>query len=174
MDEVRLGIEINFNKTLSLSFLVDDEFCISFEILNLRKALSNFNKLNYKLSAEFENSDVVSVQGLLGTDMIQFMSPINSIDIMNGTAFKLFSGIVPFGNIDSFLYPKQVTPVKTINSLSYQTIINKYSSANETQLNFALNPKTSYPDLLSEQIVESQVERKLEKMFDLDSFGENN
>ena len=92
--------------------------------------------------------------------MLFNLSPINSINIINGKAFSLYSGIVPFGNIDSFLYSKQVTPVNLTNSLNFQTIMDKYSPANESQINFVLNPKTSYHDLLSEQIVESQVDRK--------------
>ena len=74
MDEVRWGIKINSNKTLSLLVLVDDGFCISFKIFNLRKALSNFTKLNYKLSADFDNTDTISVQCLVCIDVIQFVS----------------------------------------------------------------------------------------------------
>ena len=38
-------------------------------------------------------------------------------------------------------------------------------------VNFVMNPIKSYPDPFPEIFVESQVERNLEKMFDVDSLG---
>ena len=175
LKEVRLGIQVTNERKLPLQVLIDDSFDIKFDILDLNKALSNFKNLNYKLSADFNNSDIVSVQGLVGVDIIQFMEPISKIKVMNGTAWKLQSGIVPFGNVCSFLYPKQVTPVRLERgfqeSFSYNTIIEKFSSNDQDKINFVMKPKSDYEDLLGSCFNESQVERNLEQMFSLEHVG---
>ena len=178
LKEITLEIEISPKKQIPLPLLVDDEFCIKFCIDGLQKALCNFKKFNVNLSANFGDKDEVHVDGLLGIDIINLLEPFNHERLFNGKAFNVFNGLVPYGNIESFLFPNQVKLNEHNNfvdsSYNYNHIIENLPKINETQLNFILNPKKTYADPLSSFFDESLIERNIEQMFSLDKFEENN
>ena len=73
-----------------------------------------------------------------------------------------------------FLYKNQITPTKVLGKPSqhnYHAIVSEYSTCLDTRINFFMNPIKSYPDPFAEIFDESQEERNLEKMFDVDLLG---
>ena len=115
LNEIVINVKVSDNQFLPLPVLIDDQFNIEFEITDLNKALANFNNMNVKLAAKYNNNDQVKVSGLIGVDIIQFIKPIKIVKLMNGSAFQLPNGICPFGNILQYLYPNQVTLLLFLN-----------------------------------------------------------
>ena len=93
---------------------------------------------------------------------------------MNGSAWKVPGGLVPFGNILHFLHPRQVLPIE-----KYQCAENNFKDVVEgferevpaTMVNFVLHPNKSYFSPLESLFPDSAVEHGLEQMFSLDSVG---
>ena len=128
--------------------------------------------MNLKLAAELDGSNDIRVHGLIGIDFIQFIKPMKVVDCMNGVAYEVAQGLIPFGNVDHFLHKSQIKPViYPPKSHNYNTIMNKYSTCPTTLVNFVMNPKHSYYDPLSEVFDESNVERNIDKMFSCESLG---
>ena len=50
-------------------------------------------------------------------------------------------------------------------------MVNRHSDCPGMLINFVMEPKVSYPDPLVEFFDESDVERRLDKMFDVDTIG---
>lgn len=189
LNEVMLDVQIDLNKYKQIPILIDNNFNIEFEISDLNHALSNFNKMNLNLAGNFDQSNKVQVNGLLGVDFIQFLQPIKPVKLMNGAAWEIFGKICPYGNILHFLYRNQVTPVvynsepkkeisnsnniSKINnkvknrSLNYNTVISSYSGGKNSQINFILDPKHSYVDPIAEFFDECDVERRVDNMLNL-------
>ena len=174
LNEVMLDINLNNNRILPLPVLIDDNLNIEFTINDFRFALQNFKKLGINLAADYPDSDQIVVNGLIGCDLLQFMGPIKMVRIMNGSAWQMPSGICPFGNILGFLHDNQITPVNYSKcNLNYKDVISQYASINTTLLNFVLEPKHSYNDPLDQFFDESSVERKLDKMFEIENLDDN-
>ena len=168
LKEIMLNVKVAGNNFLPLPILIDNSFEISFNITDLNKALMNFREKNIKLAAKYEHSDEISVNGLIGCDYIQFIQPFEQISLMNGSALKLPCGICPFGNIIHFLKKNQISPIKPQdNFLNYNSIISKYASCTNTQINYVLNPVKSYEDPFGEIFDECDVERKIDNMLNL-------
>ena len=80
------------------------------KVKNLDLAINNFKDLGYKLSANFKSgSDRVPIHALVGTDVLQFIRDLSVVKCMYGSAFRLGSELVPFGNVNQFLYPEQIS-----------------------------------------------------------------
>ena len=93
---------------------------------NLELAVENFKNLGYKLSAEFESgSEQMPIHALVGTDVLQFIRDLSVVKCMYGSAFRLGSGLVPFGNINNFLYPEQISKIASKIENNYKTIISQ-------------------------------------------------
>ena len=45
----------------------------------------------------------VSVSGILGVDLLKYLAPMKQSRFMNGAAFELVQGLVPFGNMEDFV-----------------------------------------------------------------------
>ena len=186
LKEVLLDVEIGHNKFLPLPILIDNYFNIEFQIADLNKALSNFNNMNLNLAAKFNQSDKVEVDGLIGVDYIQFLQPIKHVNLLNGSAWQIFDKICPYGNILHFLHKNQITPVtyenknklnssiesqsdKKVNcNLNYNSIISRYSGGKNSKINFVLKPKQTYDDPFVEIFNDSDVERRIDNMLNID------
>ena len=93
---------------------------------------------------------------------------------MKDSAWEFPTGISPFGNCLHVCYKNQITPTKIQGKPSqynHYTIGTEYSACSDTRVNFVMNTIKSYPDPFAEIFDESQVERNLEKMFDVNSQG---
>ena len=156
-----------------LPVLVDESFEISMKVKNLNIAVRNFKDLGYKLSGEFtDNCDQVPIHALVGTDVLQFIGDLSVVNCLYGKAFQLGSGIVPFGNVNHFLYPNQVTQSLSKTENNYKTIINK-ANCPPLYVNQVLEPKLIYEDPLDHIFNESAVERRIDKMLSCESLGIN-
>ena len=173
LNQVVVGIQVNKGNSLPLPVLIDDEFDMNLRFDNFKSVKNNLLNLNYKLAFLHEKNDI-RVNGLLGIDVIQFMKNIKMVDCMKGSAWEFPTGIFSLGNCQHFLYENQSTPKKVQSKdfqRNYHAIVSKFSTCSDTRGNFVMNPIKSYPDPFAEIFVESQVERNLEKMFDVDSLG---
>ena len=122
---------INSKKTTALPVLIDDELQINFNIEGFSHVVSNLKELNFKLAAKFEISDQITVHGLIGVDMIQFIPSLKFIKCMHGSAIQIPTGIIPFGNKVHFLYNHQVIPIK--GGVSLPAVITLHSTSPKTQ-----------------------------------------
>ena len=174
LKQLNLDVFYGRHKYHSRLMLVDDDFDISFNVKGLRNAISNIESKGCNLAALYsKDSDDIQVHGLLGVDVIQHLKPMRMIDVLNGSAWELPCGIIPFGNIQNFLHPDQVTAITAVDKADmFSTIVAKYNCPS-THVNFVLNPRHSYEDLLETFFDESMVERGIDKMFSIESLGIN-
>ena len=174
LKQMMLDIDYSPGNTVPLPVLVDEEFDLKFHVSDFATVISNVEKLGFKLAADFDReSNLIEVNGLIGVDLIQYMKPMEVIDCMYGSAWRIPQGVIPFGNAQNFLYRSQITPSEGFQESvnHYNTVISQFSSVPITHVNFVLNPKQSYFDPLSEVFSESQVERNIDKMFSCESLG---
>ena len=174
LKQLNLDVFYGRHKYHSRLMLVDDDFDISFNVKGLRHAISNLVSTGCNLAAVYnEDSDYIQVHGLLGVDVIQHLKPMRMIDVLNGSAWELPCGIIPFGNIQNFLLPDQITAISAVDKADmFSTIVSKYNCPS-THVNWVVNPRHSYEDLLETFFDESNVERGVDKMFSLESLGIN-
>ena len=173
LKEVNLDVFVGPSKHYGSLILVDDQFDISFNIRGFAQALKNFKSQQLKLAADFEaDSDTVSVHGLVGVDIIQYLKPTQMINCLNGTAWSTPKGIIPFGNVKHFLYPNQIQHVKSSRQANnnFSTIVSQHK-CKSTFVNFVLDPKHSYDDPFHNFFDDSMVERRVDKMLTCDSLG---
>ncbi|CAL4109993.1 unnamed protein product, partial [Meganyctiphanes norvegica] len=103
LQEVNIDVFTGVSKHYPKLVLVDDQFDINFKINGFAKALENFKSNGYRLAAVHDESDQISVQGLIGVDLIQHFSEISKIKCIGGAAWSTPLGVIPFGDINSFL-----------------------------------------------------------------------
>ena len=168
--EVNLDVFTNQLKHYAVLMLVDNQFDISFKVRGLGQAVSNIKAKRHRLAAEYDG-DCVTVHGLIGVDIIQYLKPNQMIDCLNGSAWRLSQGIIPFGNINNFLYADQRTQISAGTQLNnFVDIVNKFECPS-TFVNFLMDPKQSYEDPYESFFDESLVERRIDKMIICDSLG---
>ena len=180
--ECVMDISIPGGREMPLPVLIDKEFDIKLHVSDLPIAVNNIKSQGLKLADPFldEHGEVICLQGLLGVDIIQFIPQMDKIKCMNGAAWKLATGIVPFGNIMHFLHQNQITSIEdeiSARSNNSSTCINfinavqTYGDDNPTHINYVLKPKKTYFSPLEDTFPESSVEQGLENMFGLESVG---
>ena len=93
------------------------------------------------------------------------------VEYLNGSAWEIPQGIMPFGNVHSFLLPSQIQKIsgEAISS-NYNSIIAS-STCRSTFVNFVLEPKHSYEDPLNSIFNESLVERRIDKWLSCEELG---
>lgn len=92
----------------SLPILINFEFDIDFNFDGIHNVVENLTNLNYKLTANLAlGKTSTQVHGLLDTDSIQYIGPLQIIKCIHGSEWRITSGIIPFGNITDLLYPNQ-------------------------------------------------------------------
>ena len=172
LKEVTLEVHLPSKRYLALPILIDDQFRIDVEVNCLDKVISNFKDLNYNLAADFKNCKTnVPVHGLVGLDIIQFIKEMRVVSCMNGSAFQIATGIIPFGNCNHFLYPEQARQLSKIKATNnFNTIVSKVKCPS-THVNFVLAPSHSFEDPYESFFDESNVERRIDKMLSCDSLG---
>ena len=157
-----------------MPILVDDKFDINLNVINFEVAHNNFKSNKFKLAANFEdNSNRIHLQGLIGCDILQFIRELRVVDCMHGPAYRIASGLIPFGNIDQFLYPHQICKYAGRAIHNYKTIISNVKECQETITNFVVNPKRTYNDPFESFFDESLVERRIDHMLSIESLGIN-
>ena len=177
--EICLSVDLDEGKRYSVPFLVHDNFNLGFTIDSLTEVSENIN-CKYKLREKFDSNEV-HLDGLLGVDCIQYLQQMNLITCMGGKAFELRNGIIPFGNIDSFLYSSQLATKYARPSMSNESEPNckyKYKDEDSSEscdfnsiVNFILHPVKTEFDPLGNIITDSSVEHNLDRMFSVESLG---
>ena len=155
-------LNLTANCKVKVPVLIDDDFNLSFEVESLSDATANIKKcFNMSDPNLGLNSNTVEVEGIMGADLIQHLPSFDKVKCINGYAFSLANGIVPFGSIDNFLTKAQ--------------LISKYAQTSTDNLNvivnFVMDPCQANPDPIGDVLVDSQVEAKLDNLFNIESLG---
>ena len=180
--ELCLTVDFGEGAQYPVPFLINKDFNLNFAIEGLSLAIRNLQE-KFKLSESFE-SDLVELDALLGVDSLQYLQQNTLINCQGGKALKLKKGLVPYGNIDSFLTDKQLSakykPSKTkaLSELedsgpshSGGACCTASDSRDSSIVNFVLNPVRCYFDPLGAVISEGNVEEGLDRLFSIESLG---
>ena len=107
--EATIQVNLPSGRYNVVPILVDEDFDLDIKVRNLNVAVNNLKNSKIKLAAEFENaSDTISVHGLVGSDILQFIEEMRVIKCLNGSAFAIAAGLIPYGNISHFLFSNQI------------------------------------------------------------------
>ena len=93
---------------------------------------------------------------------LKCLANMNLSRFMNGAAFELAPGFVPFGNID-FLPARKSRVYPQICGMNYFRVIFQCTDSPVTHIYFVLEPKSKYQDSL-DCFEESSMERTVEKI----------
>ena len=109
----------------SILFLVDKDMDFTFKVKELSNAMFNMQSIGCKLAADFSSvrEDTVSVSGILGVDLLKYLTPMKLSRFMNGAAFELAQGFVPFGNMEDFLPARKSRVDPQIWGMNYSRVI---------------------------------------------------
>ena len=130
-----------------MPFLIDESFCVRTEVSGLNKAVQNFRKLGLKLAANFSfNSDILPIEGIVGTDIIQFLRELKTVKCMSGVAFDVKTGLIPYGHINHFLYRDQIgNVVNSSHENNFNTIVSSVKCPTNL-VDIAVTPRETYED----------------------------
>ena len=177
--EMCLSIDFQEGHRYAVPFLVNDDFNLNFSVDGLNKAFNNL-KSRYQVAENFDG-DYVRLEGLLGVDSMQYLQLCELITCMGGKAFNLQRGIVPFGNVDSFLTNPQLTSkYANVSNASISQAFNEDASSSDvitdcvidsSIINFVLDPVKTCFDPLGGVMSDTQVEHNLDRMFSIESLG---
>ena len=170
LKEVNLDVYTGQFKHYAVLMLVDSQFDINFKVKGLGQAMTNMKTRGFRLAAEYEG-DSVTVHGLIGVDIIQYLKPARIVSCFNGSAWELEQGVIPFGNVNNFLYPNQRYQISNNSQVSNFVDIVKQNQCPSTFVNFVMEPTHSYDDPMEHFFDESLVERRIDKMLSCDSLG---
>ena len=80
-------------------------------ILDISLYLTNFNLLMdvfedqaVPLPGGLTGSDLISIKGIVGLDLIHHLGPLQLVPCLWGWVFSVLAGLVPFGKVDSFFH----------------------------------------------------------------------
>jgi len=161
-NETAVAVNVD-ESSFVIPFLVNDSFDLKFSIEGLTKAHANISQ-KFSLQEKLYCDDV-EVEGLIGVDMIQCFKQFELVSCLGGSAFKLKSDIIPFGNIDSFLFPMQLK--NKYSKLDNDADVNTNSSI----VNFAVDPIKTNFDPIGSVLDDSSVEDRLDRLFSVESLG---
>ena len=171
LKEVNLDVYTGQFKHYAVLMLIDNQFDINFKVKGLGQAVTNMTNRGHKLAAEYEG-DTVTVHGLIGVDIIQYLKPARMVSCFNGSAWELEQGIIPFGNVNNFLYPNQRHKVSSNSQVNnFVDILKQQKQCPSTFVNFVMEPVASYDDPYESIFDQSLVERRIDKMLSCDSLG---
>ena len=120
--------------------LIDASFNVELKVRGIKESINNIQNHNYKLASNYDEP----ILGLIGADLIQFIKELKIVQCMQGSAFSVSTGIMPFGDTTHFLYPGQV-PLETLNTnsrteVNFKTLINELPSLSEESIFFLSEP----------------------------------
>ena len=168
--EVELQLDLTKTKRLEIPFYIDPLFSLEFSVSKLHDAIRNI-KTMYKMAdvkfVEDSVSDDICLEGLLGVDVLQYLDSFFLMKCLNGSAFSIDGALIPFGDVNKFLSPKQISD-------NYVNACSDYESCqtvNSTLVNCAFASESQFSDPVSSVITDSLVDANLEKMFSTESMG---
>ncbi|CAL4096798.1 unnamed protein product, partial [Meganyctiphanes norvegica] len=87
---------------LALPIFIDKNFELDLEVRGLKQLILNLKSQNIPLGADYSsNSDKVQIDGLIGSDLIQFIQ-FSTVPCMHGQALCIENKLSPFGNSAHF------------------------------------------------------------------------
>ena len=172
LKEASINIAVGDN-SLPIKVLFDHKTNLNLPISRLDDLTRNLKSAVFKLAADFDKTvnGEIKVEGLIGINAIQHMESFQKINCMWGCAWKLSSGIIPFGDVSHFLdfRPPEFAVVTLMLESSFSALASEPSL--HTQVNSVLNPKPYYADSLEIVFENQPVERNLDCMFFLETVG---
>ena len=107
LKEATIDVFLPSGRYLLRSILIENNFNIELNVRGLKESLKNIKSKGYVLQADLDKP----ILGLIGTDCLQFIKEFKTVDCMNGSAYSVKNGIMPFGDTTHFLFPGQVHSV---------------------------------------------------------------
>jgi len=159
--ETAVTVELG-DKKFVIPFLINDSFHLTLNINGLKESHANISK--YHDLHDHLTTDEVVLNGLIGVDVLQCLEKLELVSCMNGAAFKLSTGLIPFGNVDSFLTRKQLQD-------KYASEYSDVYSSSSAIVNLVLNPVKINFDPVGSVLKDSSVDDRLDNMFSLESLG---
>ena len=176
LKEIPVAVEIPNLKPFNQKVLIDKEFHIQLNMPQYVEVISNLACKGVPLAVQYEGGlppEIVEIEGLMGADVLQNVSMTRTVGCMKGIAWEFPNGLVPYGDANNFLFPRQISVLPSFSSSrpdtfnNYNHIISRYTKCRETHVNFVMNPKSSYPDPLQCLFPE----RNLDMMFQTEGLG---
>ena len=163
--ESSLSIDLNGQGNLfTFPFLINEDVKLNYCIDGLKTTFSNIAKKypNFKIAAR---SNDITLEGLIGVDVIQCFKKFALIPCLGGSAFQTSEFILPFGNVDNFLHDKQlIRKYRVLESQrNISSVDNHVNSSYSSIVNFVLNPEQTYFDPIGSVVENSAVENGLDR-----------
>ena len=161
--EVCLPFQVGDDKPVTIPFLIDKKFNLSFQIDYLKEAHHNVSR-QYRLADQFTSDEVV-LDGLLGVDALQYLGDLSVVECLGGVAFKYSGGYVPYGHVDNFLFNKQLR-------VKYQSEDEAGAQLVDSSIvNRVLEPVKTCFDPVGSVTNDSLVEGNVENLFKIEAMG---
>ena len=169
--QMSTGIKIG-NRLVFVPLLVDDTLDITFEVPGMNAVLSNFKDNNIKLMDEtfykHSNHEQISVDMLLGIDVLHHMPSFSWNRLLGGSCIVMNDKVAPIGNIFNFLSADQRKIVRSLTQIKCEK---SESNKTKTMVNAVMDPIKSYFNPLENILSDSEVDNGLENLFSLESMG---
>ena len=169
--QMSTGIKIG-NRLIFVPLLVDSALDITFEVPGMSAVISKFRDNNIKLMDEsfynHTNHDEISVDMLLGIDVLHYMPSFSWNRLLGGSCIVMNDKVAPIGNILNFLNVEQR---KYVRHLLQVKCNQRESNATKTMVNAVMDPVKSYFNPLENILSDSDVDNGLENLFSLESMG---
>jgi len=161
--EIAATISVPSERDYVIPVLINENFDLKYCVDGMKTAHDNISR-KYKL-CDRANRDEVCLDGLLGVDSLQCFSTFELVSCLGGKAIKLASGVVPIGNVDSFLSEAQLeAKYRAFKSADE-------SSVDMSVVNYVMNPIKVNCDPLDSLFDDSSIDGKMDTMFSLESMG---
>ena len=164
--ECSLLINFQENRDTLMQFLISRDFDISYSIDGLKMAFDNISA-HHKM-ADVCHQDEIHLEGLIGVDGIQLIRNFAFVPLLGGIGIRLSSGVVPIGNVDSFLNSAQLEEKYSKQSASESNIGTQVDSS---MVNFLVDPVKTGIDPLGSVAHESMVDDRIDNLFKVESLG---
>ena len=169
LKEARLVVAIPGGNKLPITFLADPCSNHHFRVSQLNTAWDNLNSMGANLAEPglAKEGDQFDVHSIIRVDVLQFLTEFKMVSCMNGSAWKVPGGLVPFDNILHFLHRSQVIPIEKYENSCTENDFDSLLEGLEgevpaTMVNFVLHPNKSYFSPLHSLFSDSAVEHGLE------------
>ena len=145
------------DNALPIKALFDRNISLNLSISRLDDLTRNLKSARFNLAADFNKTvnGEIKEEKPTGIDAFQHMESFQKINCVRSCAWKLSSGIIPFGDVSHFLdfRPSEYGVVTRMPECSFSSLTAEPSL--HTQVNFVLNPKLYYADPL-ESVLKTQ------------------
>lgn len=168
--EIVLETDLGAGDTVRCPVLVSGTLDLSIRLRNLSSMLRTFRNMGCSLAGQFEEgTDLITIEGVIGLDLIQNLDPFKLVPCLGGRAFSVPSGLIPFGDLDSFISDN--IPSRDTTHLSFNTIMEHTPQVEASHLCFVLEARPTYFDPFEDCFPDSAVQRGLEQIVSLESLG---